>query len=869
MKRFFFFLVLTLTQINLCYSQLRDPRSKDQANVFWDGKYDLYSLTSDQKIIPNPNGEYVFWGTTNENPTPYEYKLKKGYTNYVYKFITYNECAEFCNQVRKHKGMPQLNIQNVITSESLTSIGINSSSSQKEQQTFDNNTTLNSNRNCPFDSEVARDYLIQYLVNGLTASDVVIPNTEIKQTICSCYKSGVFDDFKPIEEFDLKGMTENEKPFSLLNKKLKWKEVEMLIRGEEISGQRLHPNFHDDDFAMQGCVELNSQYNNKSNKIFPNSICPMGLIEARYYLIQYLVNGLTASNVVIPKLEQKQTICACYKSGAFDDFIPIEKDELKGISKNEKPFSLFNKELSWEEVEKLMKGEEVSGKKLSANFRDSDFGMQDCVELNIKNIINFQEISKKSNSKTKCPFNEKEARNYLIKFLNDGTTPPGTGYDTISKLEEKETLCECFRSGAFKNFQPLNKEVLLFNKITWDEIVSFIRGKKVDGIEILSNFCDGNFATFSVLECHPGCIEKSNTKSDQQVNTMSSNLDKLSSANDSNISDEKSNDQNNSTNSNQSNNLRKRENIFQETASDNNSKKEKSPFELVSEQNHAQDLLSNDNSSNEFKNNSEQHNNLKTNEVSFKTIQIGSQTWSAENLNNTYFNNGDPIPQAKNREEWLSYAGNKSPAWCYYDFDPSNEKEFGKLYNWWVIVDSRGFLPVDWRIPSSDDWQKLINELATDALIKEPIAWTKLKSTNGWPVWQVGGQKTRYVTCSNCKNWNDEYRKKVPCHVCKDERSISVIVNEPIENKNGNGTNSSGFNAKPGGAIDDKGYFQGKGDIAFFWRKVYDSRSYIPSSYYSIEAKLLGVINFSYMDIIQAENDWYEARGFSIRCVKD
>jgi hypothetical protein len=28
------------------------------------------------------------------------------------------------------------------------------------------------------------------------------------------------------------------------------------------------------------------------------------------------------------------------------------------------------------------------------------------------------------------------------------------------------------------------------------------------------------------------------------------------------------------------------------------------------------------------------------------------------------------------------------------------------------------------------------------------------------------------VTCSNCRNWNAEYRRKVPCRVCKDSRSV-------------------------------------------------------------------------------------------------
>lgn len=85
-------------------SEDRDPRPKDQANVFWDGKYYLYSFISDEVIIPNSDGEYVFYGTTNEDPTPHQYKLKIGETKAVYKFVSYDECIDFCNQIRKSKG---------------------------------------------------------------------------------------------------------------------------------------------------------------------------------------------------------------------------------------------------------------------------------------------------------------------------------------------------------------------------------------------------------------------------------------------------------------------------------------------------------------------------------------------------------------------------------------------------------------------------------------------------------------------------------------------------------------------------------------------------------------------------------------------
>ena len=35
-------------------------------------------------------------------------------------------------------------------------------------------------------------------------------------------------------------------------------------------------------------------------------------------------------------------------------------------------------------------------------------------------------------------------------------------------------------------------------------------------------------------------------------------------------------------------------------------------------------------------------------------IKIGNQVWMAENLNVTTFSNGEPIPQAKTADEWVT-----------------------------------------------------------------------------------------------------------------------------------------------------------------------------------------------------------------------
>ncbi len=88
-------------------------------------------------------------------------------------------------------------------------------------------------------------------------------------------------------------------------------------------------------------------------------------------------------------------------------------------------------------------------------------------------------------------------------------------------------------------------------------------------------------------------------------------------------------------------------------------------------------------------------------------VQIGNQIWASENLNINQFINGDSIPEAKTSEDWVKYINEKKPAWCYYNNDPLNGAKYGKLYNYYVITDSRGISPKGWKIPTSNDWNLL------------------------------------------------------------------------------------------------------------------------------------------------------------------
>lgn len=110
-----------------------------------------------------------------------------------------------------------------------------------------------------------------------------------------------------------------------------------------------------------------------------------------------------------------------------------------------------------------------------------------------------------------------------------------------------------------------------------------------------------------------------------------------------------------------------------------------------------------------------------------KSVTIGKQTWTRENLNTDKFRNGDPIPEAKTKDEWLKAGEAKKPAWCYLNNDPANGGKYGRLYNWYAVNDARGLAPRGWHVPTEPEWDALISELGGQS-----TAGAKMRSNSGW-----------------------------------------------------------------------------------------------------------------------------------------
>lgn len=199
-------------------------------------------------------------------------------------------------------------------------------------------------------------------------------------------------------------------------------------------------------------------------------------------------------------------------------------------------------------------------------------------------------------------------------------------------------------------------------------------------------------------------------------------------------------------------------------------------------------------------------------DTSLKQVRIGNQIWATQNLNVDTFNNGQKIPYANNGDTWQDLGIHEQPAWCYYNFDSTNSKIYGKLYNWYAVNDPRGLSPEGWKVPSDEDWTTLINYLNEGKI--PAIAGTVLKNNSGWKKWD----STRL--------------------------------------DNGNGTNSTGFSALPGGRIGDK-HCAFQGTNGWWWS--------------STEVDIISAISFEmFSGWVGVERDAslsFKGYGLSVRCI--
>jgi len=196
----------------------------------------------------------------------------------------------------------------------------------------------------------------------------------------------------------------------------------------------------------------------------------------------------------------------------------------------------------------------------------------------------------------------------------------------------------------------------------------------------------------------------------------------------------------------------------------------------------------------------------------YATIVIGTQEWMAENLRTTSYANGDPIPNITNNTQWSNLT---TGAWSHYNNDSQYENPYGKLYNWYTVVDTRNVCPTGWHVPSDAEWTVL-----SDYLGGENVAGGKMKSTG-------------------TQDWFDS----------KD----SPYWQYP----NTDATNESGFSGLPGGFRYYLGSFYFIGGSGYWWSSTeYDTYS----AWYRYLYYFNGDVGRDYGT---------KGSGFSVRCLRD
>ena len=194
----------------------------------------------------------------------------------------------------------------------------------------------------------------------------------------------------------------------------------------------------------------------------------------------------------------------------------------------------------------------------------------------------------------------------------------------------------------------------------------------------------------------------------------------------------------------------------------------------------------------------------------YATVQIGEQCWLAENLRTELYSNGDTIPGNLSNEEWASTTEGAQAISIYGDA----LEMFGRAYNGYAVGDERGLCLSGWHVALDSEWKELEMELGMSEADANSGGWRgtdqgiQMKTTTGW-------------------------------------------------SEGENGTNSSGFSAKPAGNRTSQGHWTNTVHNAFFWTPASSTGS----------ASLFRHLRFEEAGVFRG--NYGSGEGLSIRCLKD
>jgi uncharacterized protein (TIGR02145 family) len=179
-----------------------------------------------------------------------------------------------------------------------------------------------------------------------------------------------------------------------------------------------------------------------------------------------------------------------------------------------------------------------------------------------------------------------------------------------------------------------------------------------------------------------------------------------------------------------------------------------------------------------------------------------------ENLKTTKYLNGSPIPNVTDNTQWDHLT---TGAYCSYNNDASTGANYGKLYNWHAVTNSRIIAPIGWHVATDSEWTTLENYVAANLGTSVSVA-KALASKTDW-------------ASSNF---------------------IGTIGSDLTKN------NSYGLTARQGDYRDFSGAYGYVGDYSYWWSSSAHSTSY---TWY----------RYLYYGFSNVRSDF----DFSVRCVKD
>ncbi len=200
----------------------------------------------------------------------------------------------------------------------------------------------------------------------------------------------------------------------------------------------------------------------------------------------------------------------------------------------------------------------------------------------------------------------------------------------------------------------------------------------------------------------------------------------------------------------------------------------------------------------------------------YQTVTIGSQTWMAENLRVTKYEDNSVIPLVESTSTWDAQS-TSSRAYCWYNNSTSYKGTYGGLYTWAAAMKGaatssanpsgiQGVCPNGWHLPSDAEWIQLTTYLGGAS-----IAGGMLKE-------------------EGIAHW---------------------------DTPNTGATDDYGFKALPGGNRTYSGVFSGLGIGAIFWSTTQQN---------STNARVFGL---NYGTAEGYHYDDLKRAGFSVRCIKD